>query len=147
MQMGSNMKKTIFDEQTSKALKKWHMAVKKKQGRGGKSPTRTLGGNASPTSSIGSPFHPTGATLHRFKTTGHSGRAYYEDQDASDLEDPSTPPPPTASLIMRSDPMIHDHDHDLDEHDLHAEHEVELDPPTRNEDDFSFVRPAPASQK
>lgn len=144
-QMGSTMKKTIFDEQTSKALKKWHMAVKKKQGRGGKSPTRTLGGNASPTSSMGSPFHPTGATLHRFKTTGHSGRGYYDDQDASDLEDPSTPPPPTASLIMRSDPMIHDHDHD--EHDIHAEHEEELAPPTRNEDDFSFVRPAPGSQK
>uniref|UniRef100_A0A2N9FCK4 MLO-like protein n=1 Tax=Fagus sylvatica TaxID=28930 RepID=A0A2N9FCK4_FAGSY len=45
-QMGSNMKKSIFDEQTAKALKKWHMAVKKKHGgRGGKSPTLTLGGS------------------------------------------------------------------------------------------------------
>ncbi|KAH6799325.1 Seven transmembrane MLO family protein [Perilla frutescens var. frutescens] len=151
-QMGSHMKKTIFDEQTSKALKKWHMAVKKKQGRGGKSPTRTLGGNASPTSSMGSPFHPTGATLHRFKTTGHSTRFGYEDQDASDLEDPSTPPPPTASLIIRSDPMQHDHDHDHDDDDHHldAEHEVELahnGQEMRNEDNFSFVRPAPVSQK
>ena len=42
--MGSHMKKSIFDEQTSKSLKKWHMAVKKKHGgRGGKSPTHTLG--------------------------------------------------------------------------------------------------------
>ncbi|KAL8128745.1 hypothetical protein V2J09_017900 [Rumex salicifolius] len=31
-QMGSNMKKSIFDEQTSKALKKWHKNVRKKLG-------------------------------------------------------------------------------------------------------------------
>lgn len=30
-QMGSNMKKSIFDEQTSKALKKWHMKAQKKK--------------------------------------------------------------------------------------------------------------------
>lgn len=149
--MGSNMKKTIFDEQTSKALKKWHMAVKKKQGRGGSTPTRTLGGNASPTSSMGSPFHPTGTMLQRFKTTGHSTRGFgYEDQDASDLEDPSTPPPPTASLIIRSnDPVEHDHDHDLDGHHLEEEHDgvFASNGQERNEDEFSFVRPAPTQQK
>ncbi|WOK92834.1 MLO-like protein 9 [Canna indica] len=32
--MGSHMKKSIFDEQTSKALKKWHQFVKKKNLRG-----------------------------------------------------------------------------------------------------------------
>ncbi|KAA8532089.1 hypothetical protein F0562_006769 [Nyssa sinensis] len=45
-QMGSNMKKSIFEEQTSKALKKWHMAVKqkkKKKGRAGKVPYRNPG--------------------------------------------------------------------------------------------------------
>ncbi|KAM7260937.1 hypothetical protein ACFE04_026412 [Oxalis oulophora] len=78
-QMGSRMKKSIFDEQTSKALKKWHMAVKKKQGKGGKSPTRTLGESVSP--SISSTVHP---TLQRFKTTGHSTRSY--NIEASDLE-------------------------------------------------------------
>jgi mlo protein len=31
LQMGSQMKRTIFDEQTAKALKKWHKAVVKKQ--------------------------------------------------------------------------------------------------------------------
>jgi hypothetical protein len=31
LQMGSRMKKSIFDEQTSKALKKWHNTVKKKK--------------------------------------------------------------------------------------------------------------------
>ncbi|KAL0396278.1 UNVERIFIED_CONTAM: MLO-like protein 10 [Sesamum calycinum] len=142
-QMGSHMKKSIFDEQTSKALKKWHMAVKKKHGgRAGRSPTRTLGGG-SPTSSMGSPFHPTAATLHRFKTTGHSTRFGYEDHDASDLEEPSTPPAPTTSLIIRTadpDPLEHD-DHHIDvEHDIDlADHGDE----TRNEDDFSFAKPAP----
>ncbi|KAK4409355.1 MLO-like protein 10 [Sesamum angolense] len=142
-QMGSHMKKSIFDEQKSKALKKWHMAVKKKHGgRAGRSPTRTLGGG-SPTSSMGSPFHPTAATLHRFKTTGHSTRFGYEDHDASDLEEPSTPPAPTTSLIIRTadpDPLEHD-DHHIDvEHDIDlADHGDEM----RNEDDFSFAKPAP----
>lgn len=147
--MGSHMKTTIFDEQTSKALKKWHMAVKKKPGLGGKSPTRTLGGNASPTSSVGSPFHATGAMLQRFKTTGHSTRFGYE-EDASDLEDPSTHPPPTASLIIRSDPLDHDRDHDDDDIRHHdAEHDDGFAPigqQTRNEDDFSFVRPVPTQK-
>ncbi|PIN09895.1 hypothetical protein CDL12_17520 [Handroanthus impetiginosus] len=137
-QMGSHMKKSIFDEQTSKALKKWHMAVKKKQGgRSGRSPTRTLG---SPTSSMGSPFHPTAAALHRFKTTGHSARSVgYEETDTSDLEDPSTPPAPRASLIMRADPVDHD-DHRLqDETDMGLDYNREEN---RNEDDFSFAKPA-----
>lgn len=37
--MGSHMKRSIFDEQTSKALKNWHKAAKKKQGAA----TRVLG--------------------------------------------------------------------------------------------------------
>ncbi|KAK3034200.1 hypothetical protein RJ639_034340 [Escallonia herrerae] len=87
-QMGSNMKRSIFDEQTSKALKKWHMAVKKRQGKVGRSPTRTLGdGSASPTTSTGSTVLSQGATLHRLKTTGHSTRSFaYEDREASDVE-------------------------------------------------------------
>lgn len=39
-QMGSNMKQSIFDEQTSKALKKWHKAAKQK-----KDVKQTLGGS------------------------------------------------------------------------------------------------------
>lgn len=116
------------------------MAVKKKHGgRAGSSPTRTLGGAASPTSSMGSPFHPTGASLHRFKTTGHSARSSGYDEDASDLEDPSTPPAPTASLIIRSDPVDHD-DHHLDEeNDVGIPHNGQE---MRNKDDFSFAKPA-----
>ncbi|KAI3502772.1 hypothetical protein L1887_31072 [Cichorium endivia] len=66
-QMGSNMKKSIFDEQTSKALMNWRMAaVKKKRGggsTGGNSPIRSPRTSFSPgpTPSMSS---STGATLH-----------------------------------------------------------------------------------
>ncbi|KAK6127566.1 hypothetical protein DH2020_038684 [Rehmannia glutinosa] len=102
-------------------------------------PTRTLGGG-SPTSSMGSPFHPT-ATLHRFKTVGHSARSPgFDDHDASDLEDPSTPPKQTTNLIIRSDPVDHHDDRHLDvENDIGL---VRNGEETRNEDDFSFVKPA-----
>ncbi|KAJ7966994.1 MLO-like protein [Quillaja saponaria] len=58
-QMGSTMKKSIFDEQTSKALKQWHKkAVKKKNDVRGRSPTRTLGGSPGD-SPVQSPLHST----------------------------------------------------------------------------------------
>ncbi|CAI9753307.1 unnamed protein product [Fraxinus pennsylvanica] len=127
-QMGSHMKKSIFDEYTSKALKKWHMTVKKnKGGRVGRSPTRTLG-DASPTSSMGSPFHSTGASLQRFKTTGHSTRHVheYDDHEVSDLEaDTSSRLAPTSSLILR---VAHNDDTDNNGEE------------TRNEDEFSFAK-------
>ncbi|KAL3830535.1 hypothetical protein ACJIZ3_019337 [Penstemon smallii] len=46
-QMGSHMKRSIFDEQTSKALKSWHAKVKKKTDRVVQQPpqTRKLGGS------------------------------------------------------------------------------------------------------
>ncbi|KAE8057426.1 hypothetical protein FH972_014121 [Carpinus fangiana] len=57
-QMGSTMKKSIFDEQTSKALKEWHKkAVKKKNdGRGPASP-RALNGSSPGESPLQSPTH------------------------------------------------------------------------------------------
>ncbi|XP_049385336.1 MLO-like protein 9 [Solanum stenotomum] len=136
-QMGSNMKKSIFDEQTSKALKKWHMAVKKKQVAKGDKSIRTLG-NASPRSSVGSPLHPSiGPTLHRFKTTGHSTRFNgYDDLEASDLEnDPTTP-------IIRAEEhsTAHVTDHDDTELQVHVPQNGES---SGNEDDFSFAKPAP----
>ncbi|KAG8632204.1 hypothetical protein MANES_18G003100v8 [Manihot esculenta] len=46
-QMGSNMKRSIFDEQTSKALKEWHKKAVKKthDGKPEHMTTRTLGGS------------------------------------------------------------------------------------------------------
>ncbi|KAK7310664.1 hypothetical protein RJT34_08300 [Clitoria ternatea] len=46
-QMGSTMKKSIFDDQTSKALKKWHNNALKKKTSKGRTETRTLGAAAS----------------------------------------------------------------------------------------------------
>ncbi|KAK8653877.1 hypothetical protein V6N13_127860 [Hibiscus sabdariffa] len=122
-QMGSHMKKSIFDEQTSKALKNWHMAAKKRRGNARKSPTRVLGGSASPSSTLHSP----GRSLRRFKTTGHSTRSsYIEDHDLSDLEAEPLTPAPTHDLTIRVD---------------HDERATE-----RHEDDFSFAKPAPGKE-
>uniref|UniRef100_A0A5B6YZ24 MLO-like protein n=1 Tax=Davidia involucrata TaxID=16924 RepID=A0A5B6YZ24_DAVIN len=135
-QMGSNMKKSIFDEQTSKALKQWHMAAKKKGGKARKSPTQTLGGG-SPAASMGSTLPSVGATLHRFKTTGHSTRSFaYEEQETSDLEaDPPSPISSTTNLIVRVDTNDPETETSVPHHHPGVE--------TRNEDDFSFEKPAP----
>lgn len=86
-QMGSHMKKSIFDEQTSKALKKWTQAAKKKNVKGD-SPSRSPA-----TSPKGSPKAAAAIPLHRFKTTGHAGltsapsrRRNHSDQDMSAVE-------------------------------------------------------------
>lgn len=139
------MKKSIFDEQTSRALKKWHMAVKKRRlGKGGKSAaTVTLGGSTSPSPSLSpSLVNASGHALHRFKTTGHSTRSYaYDDHDMSDYDaDNLLPTSSTANLIARAD---HDDDGDNDDN-----HPIEIDDShqeqgTSNGDDFSFVKPVP----
>ncbi|KAB2634143.1 MLO-like protein 8 [Pyrus ussuriensis x Pyrus communis] len=131
-QMGSHMKRSIFDEQTSKALEKWHMAVKKKT-HGGKSPTRTRGGESSTISTMRSSTLG-GPTLHRFKTTGHSTRsAAIEDHETSDPETDPMSPSSTTHLIVRVDQI---------------EQQTEINEPHDEEqtsipDDFSFIQPAP----
>ncbi|KAK1322033.1 MLO-like protein 8 [Acorus calamus] len=74
------MKKSIFNEQTSRALKKWHEDAKKKQGKPSQG-SRTPGGGTPEASPSASPVHP----LKRFKTTGHSGskksRKYFSDPE------------------------------------------------------------------
>jgi len=87
--MGSRMKKSIFDEQTSKALKKWHNTVRKKHGlKLGKSSVRTRDG-----STTDSTVHSTNPTLHRYKTTGHSTRYNNDQHDyQSDIELAPTSP-------------------------------------------------------
>jgi len=55
-QMGSTMKRSIFDQQASKALKNWHKKAVKKtnEGKPGQLQTRTLGGSPD-ASSVHSP--------------------------------------------------------------------------------------------
>ncbi|KAG0457377.1 hypothetical protein HPP92_022534 [Vanilla planifolia] len=67
-QMGSHMKRSIFDEQTNLALKKWHQVVRKRH-KGGASRSPIVSPGTSPTTSpSSSPVH----LLHRYKTIGHS---------------------------------------------------------------------------
>ncbi|XP_076932674.1 MLO-like protein 10 [Bidens hawaiensis] len=140
-QMGSNMKKSIFDEQTARALKNWRMAVKKKHGgNGGKSVASSL--TASPVHPKASTVYPTttnAATLHRFKTTGHSTYSVpYDDTDASDFEaEPPSPESSTRHLISKR--VDYDSDNEI-KLDVSTEQELE----TRHEGEFSFgksVRP------
>ncbi|KAK9070185.1 hypothetical protein SSX86_010585 [Deinandra increscens subsp. villosa] len=137
-QMGSSLKKSIFDEQTAKALKQWRMAVKKKHGgRGGRSPGPSTGNSlsASPVHSMASTIYPTtGAMLHRFKTTGHSTSSFtYEEADVSDLEaEPLSPKSSTRHLIDVRDGYHSDNEIELDESTQHVE--------ATNEDEFSFAK-------
>jgi len=135
--MGSRMKTAIFDDQTNKALKKWHMAVKKKQGvvKLGKSNAESVYG--SPTASTSaSPLHPSGPTLHRFKTTGHSTRSStYEDQDDEYESDVELSPElsQTTSFIVRVDHAHHQ------QHEHHTEGETN----STEEPEFSFANVKP----
>ncbi|ERN17125.1 hypothetical protein AMTR_s00044p00117330 [Amborella trichopoda] len=84
-QMGSHMKKSIFDEQTAKALKKWRQTAKKK-----KEKSKTSG------SEVVSPASSAPHLLHRLKTTGHSAHgapsgSYSLEHDGSDLDVDSSP--------------------------------------------------------
>ena len=78
--MGSHMKKSIFHEQTSKALKKWHMNVKKKQDESEKSSPQTAISETNSKKST-SPLkrHSSGPgpvpVLHRFMSVGVWSRA------------------------------------------------------------------------
>ncbi|EFH41351.1 hypothetical protein ARALYDRAFT_497027 [Arabidopsis lyrata subsp. lyrata] len=132
-QMGSHMKKAVFDEQMAKALKKWHMTAKKKKGKARKPSTETLGGSDSVSTST-SAFHASGATLLRSKTTGHSTASYmsnFEDQSMSDLEaERLTPVPIEGHTIVR---------------DGDQPTEMEYTGVMSPGNQFSFVKPVPAN--
>nr|XP_043606837.1 MLO-like protein 8 [Erigeron canadensis] len=135
-QMGSTMKKSIFDEQTAKALKNWRMAaVKKKRGSGvgsvNSNSPRKHGNTSSPTSSISS-------SLTRFKTFGHSPRSKgYQEADLSYFEaEPMSPESSATHLINVRD-------------DLKEDNTIESRIPrqrddTKNEEDFSFDKASPS---
>ena len=132
------MKKSIFDEQTAKALKNWRMAaVKKKRGGGagsvgGNSP-RTLGNlTSSPTAA--SSVTP----LNRFKTFGHSPRSQgYEETPFSDLE-----AEPQSSATHTINVQV---DH---QNDSKTESSIPLQQYDKNNntEDFSFDKHAPSSK-
>lgn len=91
------MKRTIFDEQTAKALKKWHKAVvKKKQNKESShdpsdTPSNdTATGGTAEESEWYRPHDVPVRHLHRYKTIAHVGgvrRSPQSDSDYSDTED------------------------------------------------------------
>eukprot|EP01018_Ginkgo_biloba_P015674 Gb_09144 [translate_table: standard] len=93
-QMGSHMKKAIFEEQTANALKRWHQAAKKKRKHAKKSGVVISGTNTPSQGS--SPIH----LFHRYKSTGDlelgqtSPEVSPSEYEMSDVEiDGSSSPP------------------------------------------------------
>lgn len=91
--MGSHMKKAIFEEQTAKALKKWHKAEmdrKKLRQTGVESSSVFMSGENSTPSQGTSPIH----LLHKYQSNKsdfeadlYSPRSYQSDQtDLSEIE-------------------------------------------------------------
>ena len=148
LQMGSQMKRTIFDEQTAKALKKWHKAavVKKKQQKGsshepGSETPGTETTTTTATATEESQRERDAAAmpvrhLHRYKTIAHVGATgTLSDSDCSDTDTPFASPtrlliPPTKQRSLDAG---------------RAEVRVDVDstptptPPERH-DSFSFPR-------
>ncbi|KAK6939202.1 Mlo-related protein [Dillenia turbinata] len=94
-QMGSHMKKSIFDEYTSKALKNWHMKAKKGKTDGKAAPmqTKTLG--------LISPDSPSRhSPRNRFKDGGQRA------QEMFNLEREPSTPSRTANIIATVDVTV-----------------------------------------
>lgn len=134
LQMGSHMKKSIFDDQTSRALKKWHQAVRKRHKKVSlRSPTLTPSTSTRTTSPSASPLHQ----FCRSRTLGHSGRSlshsrvlYQSDTEISDQEAENRSPTSTTNLIPPSFKHA-DTDTEPTEYRLSVEQ--------HGDEDFSFV--------
>ncbi|KAK1695672.1 hypothetical protein QYE76_012369 [Lolium multiflorum] len=94
-QMGSQMKRTIFEEQTAKALKKWHKAVVKKkhqqQKESAHAPSETATTDTTEASRLSQcqfvEVAPVQRHLHRYKTIAHVGATRpLSDSDCSDTD-------------------------------------------------------------
>lgn len=139
-QMGSHMKRSIFDEQTSRALKKWHQAVKKRHKKGSIHSPSITPSTSTMTSPAGSPLHQ----LYRSRTLGRSERSqthvrtsYHSDQEISDQEGDFPSPSSTTNLI----PSFKHRSVDVEP----TEHRVTIEQQHHDEDgdDFSFAKTAP----
>ncbi|KAH0917215.1 hypothetical protein HID58_024875 [Brassica napus] len=136
-QMGSQMKKSVFDEQTSKALKKWRMAVKKKKGGKG-STTKRLGGDGSVSRTASTVRSSLSLrSLQRYKTTGHSMKYEGLDPETSDPDTENEAFAPPMPPSMPTSPGI----------ELATELETKTGETScdgeNSSKEFSFVKPAP----
>ncbi|KAF0928547.1 hypothetical protein E2562_005993 [Oryza meyeriana var. granulata] len=134
-QMGSQMKRTIFDEQTAKALKKWHKAVVKKKQQKESSHEPTSETPTTETTTEANQCEGNAAVpvrhLHRYKTIAHVGATgSLSDSDCSDTEMPFSSPtrlliPPTKQRSLDSG---------------RPEVRVDVDATPERHDSFSFPR-------
>ncbi|KAG0488482.1 hypothetical protein HPP92_007044 [Vanilla planifolia] len=143
-QMGSHMKRSIFDEQTNRALKKWHRAVRKRH-RKGTSVSPTISPSASPRSSPNSsPLH----LLHHFESTGHSNRLqsrYLSDQEKENNRHSFSHSVELENEYSAMANMIPSFKHsvvDTMADELHVHIETE-----QREEEFTFVKPLSESEE
>ncbi|EMS61495.1 MLO-like protein 8 [Triticum urartu] len=122
-QMGSSMKRTIFDEQTSKALKKWHKTTP--------TPHAPEAGGLSQCQFVAEAVPVANRHLHRYKTIAHVGATRaLSDSDCSDTDAEAQ----TRYLIPPTK-----------QRSLDSEVRVDVDAATPDlRDSFSFQRPPPA---
>ncbi|KAI4317048.1 hypothetical protein L6164_024959 [Bauhinia variegata] len=135
-QMGSHMKKTIFEEQTAKALKKWQKAARDKtklrkgagagsgSGSGSVSVSGYMSSGETTPSQGTSPLH----LLHKHKTT--STQSQSQSQSQSQAPDSETIPYSPRSYHSETD--LSDNDLEIPPHHIHN-HNINID--------FSFVKP------
>ncbi|XP_022769423.1 MLO protein homolog 1-like [Durio zibethinus] len=130
-QMGSHMKRSIFEEQTAKALKNWQKAAKKRNKKktaeggsvGNSHVSVSESGEATPSQGT-SPLHLLHNHTHRSSThqteqlqdsvlnSPISNYSYPSDPDLSDIEDSThAPPPDSRPLDHQVKPTDH---HDID---------------------------------
>ncbi|ONK57231.1 uncharacterized protein A4U43_C10F17950 [Asparagus officinalis] len=136
-QMGSHMKRSIFDEQTSLALKKWHQAVKRKH-----KTSRLQSPSVSPsTSTMASPN--ASSRIHQFVrsrtlginsrvTRNHSRLSYFSDPEISDQEAENMSSPSSATNLIPS--FKHNREVGVDEK---IEHCLNLE--GHGDEEFTFV--------
>ncbi|KAG6408477.1 hypothetical protein SASPL_131490 [Salvia splendens] len=95
-QMGSNMKTSIFEEQTSKALKKWHQAAKQRnKQRKDNASSISMSGNSTPIHGS-SPIH----MLHNYKVRSNAPDDVFDTELSEiDTSKHTAQPPPQSHNI------------------------------------------------
>ncbi|KAF3321093.1 MLO-like protein 10 [Carex littledalei] len=130
-QMGSHIKMSIFDEQTSKALKKWRDAARKRNKRGSShSPSVT----PSPSPGQSPMASPASRHLHRYRTMGYAGEGIRRSHSDNEISDVDIEMSITRSELNRKNAP--------QEMRLNVEERRDEDEgrDRRDEDDFSFVK-------
>lgn len=132
--MGSHIKMSIFDEQTSKALKKWRDAARKRRKKGNSQYSPSVTPSPSPGQSPMA--SPASRHLYRYRSMGYAGEGFKRSHSDNDISDVEIEMPIASSGFNR---QIAPQEVRLNIVERINENEDE----TRNrrdEDDFSFVK-------